>query len=919
MLIRLLGPVEVERSGPSRPVRPPQVALALAALAWEAGRVVPVETLLARIWGEAVPAGARRTLHTLITRIRHDVLADDGAVVRRVGGYLLDVDEPAVDVLHFRGLVKQAAAAPDPAPPLGEALALWRGDPLTGLPGEWAERARHRMRDERKETQLRWARTVTARDPAAAAAALSPLAEEYPLDELLAAALIEALHACGRTAEALAHFARVRRTLAAELGVEPGTSLQQVHRMLLQSDVAPEPAHPVPLQLPVGLRHFVGRVAELAQLAAIGAQEHPAAAAVCAISGPPGVGKSSVALHWAHLQRDRFPGGQLYADLSTVDPADAAVVLPRFLTALGVPEAQVPSGFEAQIGLYRSLLADRRVLVVLDNAHGAAQVRPLVATGLGCLTLVTSRSELSGLAVTAGAYLLRLDVMPSEEARHLLAAWLGEARLSAEPAATELIIRRCGRLPLALAIVAAQLSQRTDLPLAEVAADLEQTGTVLEPFAHSDPAIDLRRVFWRSYRELSVSVARLFRRLGQHPGPHLSLSAAASLAGLPVDHTRELTAQLSGANLVETHPPGRLHLHALLRVYALEKGLSADSLAERQAAVRRLLDHCLHSAGAAGALCYPHRDGLPLAAPEPGAVVERFADHAEALRWYADESVALPALLAMATGAGLDRHAWQLACSFAEFMQRRGLWEETLRVHAVALPAAQRLGDSLGEAHCRNNTARALARLGRDPEAVEQFERAIELYEDLGEPALQAYVLLGLAGPLSRERPSRALGPTLRARELFLQAGDSVAAARALNNAGWLRAHEGEYEAALGECRRAQRILADLKCPDGEGHAWDSIAYILDARGDTAGAVAGFERAAELFHACDDLHPAAETLVRLGETHVRAGDPAAAAAAWQRAADFHEALGDAQADRVRVRVAALLAPQAVRARRTAGR
>lgn len=215
MLIRLLGPVEVERSGQSRPVRPPQVALALAALAWEAGRVVPVESLLARIWGEAVPPGARRTLHTVITRIRHDVLADDGAVVRRVGGYLLDVKESAVDVLCFRGLAKEAAAAPDPAPPLGEALALWRGDPLTGLPGEWAERARHRMRDERKETQLRWARTVTGSDPVAAATALSPLAEEHPLDELLAAALIEALHACGRTAEALAHFARVRRTLAA--------------------------------------------------------------------------------------------------------------------------------------------------------------------------------------------------------------------------------------------------------------------------------------------------------------------------------------------------------------------------------------------------------------------------------------------------------------------------------------------------------------------------------------------------------------------------------------------------------------------------------------------------------------------------------------------------------------------------------
>ncbi|WP_327292395.1 AfsR/SARP family transcriptional regulator [Streptomyces sp. NBC_01198] len=906
MLIRLLGPVEVDRSGQSRPVRPPQVALVLAALAWEAGRVVPVESLLARVWGELAPAGARRTLHTVLTRVRHEVLAGDGDVVLRVGGYLLDVDESAVDVLRFRCLVKQAAEA-DPAPQLGEALALWRGDPLTGLPGEWAERARQRMRDERKETQLRWARTVTGSDPAAAAAALAPLAEEYPLDEPLAVALIEALHAGGRTAEALSHFARVRRTLAGELGVEPGTSLRQVHRMLLRSDSTTETAHLVPLQLPVGLRHFVGRTVELAQLAAIGAEDHPTTAAVCAISGPPGVGKSSVALRWAHLQRDRFPGGQLYADLSTVDPDDPAVVLPRFLGALGVPEAQVPSGFEAQIGLYRSMLAERRVLVVLDNAHGATQVRPLVAAGAGCLTLVTSRCELTGLAVTEGAHLLRLDIMPSQDAHHLLAAWLGEQRLAAEPEAAERIIGRCGRLPLALAIVAAQLSQRPELPLAEVAADLEQTDSDLEPFAHSDPAIDLRRVFWRSYRELSSPAARLFRRLGQHPGPHLSLPAAASLAGHPVEHTRELTSNLRGANLVEIRPPGRLYLHALLRVYALEKGQSADSLAIRHAANRRLLDHYLHSAWAAHAVCYPHRDRPALEQPEPGAVVERFADQATALRWYADESVALPALLGAATVEGLDRHAWMLAWSFAEFMQRRGLWEETLRVHAVALQAAERLDDHLGAAHCHNGIARAQAKLGRDLEAVDHFEQAIALYKDLDEPVLQAYVLLGLATPLSRQGPERALDPTLRARELFEQAGDSVAAARALNNAGWLRAQGGEHDAALADCRRAQQVLADLKCPEGEGHAWDSIAYILDVKGDVPGAVAGFERAAELFRGCDDPHPAAETLVRLGQTHLRAGDTTAALEAWTRAATFYEAVGDAKADRLRDRIAALRA------------
>ncbi|MCP2347864.1 BTAD domain-containing putative transcriptional regulator [Nonomuraea roseoviolacea] len=904
MLIRLLGPVEVERAGRPRPVRPPQVALALAALAWEAGRVVPVESLLARVWGDQVPAGARHTLYTVITRIRREILGDDGAVVHRLGGYLLDVDESAVDVSRFRGLADQAMADPDPAPLLGEALALWRGDPLTGLPGEWAERARSRLRDERKEAALRWARLMTGRDAAAAVAALSPLADEYPLDELLAAALIEALHAWGRTAEALAHFARVRQTLAEELGVEPGTELRRVHRMLLLSGDAAETAGVVPAQLPVDLRFFVGRAAELDRLAAVATGDPPATAAICAISGPPGVGKSSLALHWAHLNRDRFPDGQLYADLSGVDAADAAVILPRFLGALGIPEAQMPSGVEARVGLYRSLLASRRILVVLDDAHGAEQVRPLLATAPGCMTLITSRAELSGLAVAEGASLVRLGVLPDDDAHRLLAARLGEPRLAAEPEATEQIIDRCGRLPLALAIVAAQLAGRADQSLPEVAADLARSGADLEPFAHSDPAIDLRTVFGRSYRDLPEPAIRLFRRLGRHPGPHLPLAAAASLAAVPVDRARELVARLERANLVDVRAPGRLRLHDLLRAYAAEQERAAESRSVRRGATRRLLDYYLHSACAASEVCYPHREKLDVRPRARGAVAERFAGRADALRWYADEVVALPGLLAEATGAGLDRHAYELAWAFAEFMQRRGPWEQILRVQAVALEAAGRAGDPLARARCHNSIARAHARLGGHKEAVEHFERAVDLHRSLDEPVLEAHVHLGLSASLTVVRPGEALDRLLGARDLFRRAGDVVGEARALNNAGWLRAQNGDHERALADCRRAQRILAEHGYAQGEAHAWDSIAYILQTMGEHAQAVVCYERAVELFRWCDDLYPAAETLVRLGEAHVAAGDTAAALDAWERAARCYDAVGDARARTVRDRVAA---------------
>ncbi|MFI6182957.1 tetratricopeptide repeat protein [Nonomuraea sp. NPDC051191] len=490
-------------------------------------------------------------------------------------------------------------------------------------------------------------------------------------------------------------------------------------------------------------------------------------------------------------------------------------------------------------------------------------------------------------------------MLPEDDARLLLSERLGASRLRAEPDAAEQAIRRCGRLPLALAIVGARLSCRTDLSLSD-AADLARPG--LEPFAHEDPAIDLREVLGRSYRDLPEPAARLFRLLGRDSGAHLPLAAVSSLAALPVPVARE-TVRLDHANLVELRMCGRLRLHDLLREYAAERSRDTDDQPVRQAATRRLLDHYVHTAAAASAACHPHRENMPLDPPRSGVIVQAFAGPAQATRWFVAES--LPPLLAEAVATGLDRHAWLLGWGFSDFGQRRGPWTEILDVQEVALGAAERLGDGLAAARCHNSLARAHLRLGHDGDAVTHFERALRLHADFDEPVLEAHVHLGLTVPLSRIRPGRELGHAVRAMELFRQAGDAIGKPRALINTSWWRAKRGEYEQTLEESRRSQRLLAEFGSAQGEGHAWDSIAYVLNALGEHAQADECHERAADLLQSCDDLHAAAETLVRLGETQAEASNAEAAYDAWKRAIECYEAVGDANATKIRQRAQAL--------------
>ena len=395
------------------------------------------------------------------------------------------------------------------------------------------------------------------------------------------------------------------------------------------------------------------------------------------------MGKTALAVHWAHRVATQFPGGQLYVNLRGFDPVGPALdpgqALRGFLDAFAVVPERIPASLDDQVALYRSLLAGLRVLVVLDNARDAEQVRPLLPGSPGCLAVVTSRNHLTGLIATQGAHLLDLDLLPPAEARELLARRLGAGRAGREPDAVEQIMAGCARLPLALTIAAARAATSPDFPLAVFAAELGEAGRVLDPFDSGDVATDVRAVFSWSYRALSRGAARLFRLLGLHPGPDITLGAAASLAGITPDQARAMLAELTRGHLLAEHRPGRYAFHDLLRAYATEQAQTCDDDGARGAAVARVLDHWLHAARAAVTLIDPFFAPAAPAPPRPGVVLAGPATAGEALNWFTNERATLLAAVLLAAEAGFATHAWQLAWALNTFLLRRGLWDDQAR------------------------------------------------------------------------------------------------------------------------------------------------------------------------------------------------------------------------------------------------
>jgi tetratricopeptide (TPR) repeat protein len=681
-------------------------------------------------------------------------------------------------------------------------------------------------------------------------------------------------------------------------------------------DAATRPAGPaapsdptVPRELPAAVAGFTGRAEELDRLDALlaGHVAHPTMT-VAAVLGPPGIGKTALAVHWAHRRADRFPDGQLYANLRGFDPggppASPAEVVRGFLDALGQPPDRIPAGLPAQVGLFRSMVADRRLLVVLDNAGDAEQVRALLPGGPRCFVVVTSRDQLMGLVAAEGAHPVALDLLTAAEARDLLTERIGE-RVGSDPDAVDEIVTRSARLPLALALVAARAAAHPTFPLAALAAELRSTRGGLAAFGGDDPATDVRTVFSSSYRDLSPGAARLFRLLGVHPGPDIGIPAAASLAGVPEPEARRLLAELARANLVGELGPGRFAFHDLLRAYAAELARTEGDEDDRRNGWPRALDHYLHTAYAAALLLNPHRDPIAARPPGVGVTPQALADQADALAWFGGEHAVLLAAVDQAVATGQDRQAWQIAWCLTNYLTRLGHWEDLAVTQTAALAAARRLGDGAGRAQAHRHLGRACIRLDRPDEGRAQLEAALDAFGALDDPANQAHTELDL-GFLADRRGDHAdaLAHSERALELFRTADHLAGQANALNAIGWEHAQEGDHERALLRCEEALALHERIGDRHAQAGTLDSLAFVHMRLGHHERAVVRYHQALELYQEAGDRYYQTEILRHLADAHDAAGDGDAARDAWRQAADILTEIGQHDdADLLRARLA----------------
>ncbi len=945
---RILGPLEVWTGQDWSGIGAPKWRALLAALLLNPGQVVSTDRLAAELWGDDPPDRAANLVSVYVLRLRRALGDPEGRVLTtRAPGYQLLLGPGDLDAECFETLAGQGRAAladGDPsraAGKLAEALELWRGRALADVPPSALVAAEaDRLEESRLSAlELRIEADLGCGRGAQLVPDLRRLLSDEPLREGLWALLIRALDGAGRHAEALAAYGQAREVIAEELGVDPGPELQRLYQAMLTADAGTReppaaataarpagssaegthrragpgsPSRRAPAQLPADVADFTGRAGPLERLYGLlsGARSPVnGAVPVAVVAGTPGLGKTALAIHAAHRLRPDFPDGQLFASLrgGSEDPVPPDEVLARFLRDLGVDGARVPVDAEERAAMYRTRLAERQMLIVLDDARDAAQVRPLLPGTGSCAVIVSSRHRLSDLA---GSRLIDLDLLDDNEAAELFTRIIGADRAEAEPGPVGDVLGVCAGLPLAIRIAGARLAARRGWTVRTLAVRLADQRRRMDELTAGD--LGMRACFQVSFDALpsksmnGAAPARTFRLLGVWQGPSIGLPAAAALIGEPEDPVSDALEVLVDANLLESPAPERYRLHDLLRAYAAERARADDPPQAVDDAVWRVLDWYLRTADAAAAVVAPYRERVPLGPPEPGCEPYVFGSAEEALDWSERERTNLVAATRQAASHGLHDIAWKLPVAATVCFDRLGYRAEWLTTHRIALDSVRELGDRRGEAWVLNNLGMVLGQQHVN-DAVGYFEQALAILRETGDREGQAraannlafcYVILG--------RYEEAVPALLDALELQRDLGRQYGEAVALCNLGEAYVELGRHGEAITRSVEALAIVREVGSVRYEGYALDNLGRAHLALGHPAEAAEMFEQALAIHRTARDRYGEAQDLQRIGNAHAQAGRLAEAREPWTRALSLFEALGeDARSAELGVQLAEL--------------
>ena len=951
MRFRLLGPVEVWAGEDWQGIGAPKWRSVLAALLIRAGQIVPVDVLINEVWGDTPPAKAGNLISIYVLRLRRLLGdTDSSLLVTRAPGYLLRLARGDTDAQVFESLVREgrrAFAAGDPeraAAQLAEALALWHGSPLADVPATTlVETEAERLAELRLDAaELRIKAELACGSHAQVIPELRRLLADQPLREGLWLLLMQALDGAGRHAEALDVYGQARNVFAEELGVDPGAELRQFYARLLAEDderardtadapgsisagtvtagagplaasAAPAEARvprsvPAPAQLPADVADFTGREDQVKHLcdllASGGVDADPGAVRIALVAGSGGLGKTSLAVHAAHRVRGSFPDGQLYVDLlgATPQPLPPADVLARFLRDLGVDGQEIPVDEDERAARYRTVLAGRRVLVVLDNARDAAQVRPLLPGTASCAVLVTTRSRMADLASTR---LVDLNVLDDDEALALFARIVGNERAAAEPEATAELLLACAGLPLAIRICAARLATRSGWTIQAMANRLRDEHRRLDELRAGDLAV--RASFQVSFASLpagaqaeGIAPADAFRLLGLWQGPSISSAAAAALFGTPEYQAEDALEVLVDAHLLESTSPDRYKFHDLLRVYSSERAVADLSGPDRDAAIGRLLGWYMRTADAAASAVLPYRYNSPLQASAADPPPLSFAGAEDALAWYDSERANMVAATRQASSSGLHEIAWRLPAPLFIVFNSRHNWADCIATHRIALDSARQAGNRQGEAWILNNLGDALGRIG-DSEGIGHLEQALAIRHEIGDRAGEAQAANNLADAYEHlGRTDDAVDLLRRALSLTQEIGDRYGEGVALGNLGAALLELNRTEEAIDALRQAHHVFAEVGYLDGTGYASYILGQCHLSLGRDEEALECLRQSLNSHQAAGNRNRQAVTLRLLASVQARNDLAQQARESWAQAAEIFDDLGDStQAAEVR--------------------